>query len=134
MNKEIKLRFYDERKNKMIYGPTDDNPNASWVLVWADTFPLSESTSFKDKNGKDIFRRDIVKINRDGDKYFNLFGEIKQLKGGQYYIAHQSAILKYQYQIHCEVCDTDAPLFFLQYFEPYELEIIGNAEQNPELC
>lgn len=76
-------------------------------------------------NGIEYYKGDIVKINRDG--YENEYGAIKQLDGGQFYIDHDEVMLKYKHQIHCEVCECESPLFFLQYFESYELEIIGNA-------
>ena|ERR1700761_3970671 len=87
-------------------------------------------TCKRDCNGKDVYIADIIKIDRDD---YTLIGEVKQLDGGQFYINHKRVSLKYAHQIHCEVCETDSPVFFLDYFEPYEIEIIGNIHQNPEL-
>jgi uncharacterized phage protein (TIGR01671 family) len=85
---------------------------------------IMQYTGFKDKDGIKIFQGDIIKIDEEIGN--NLFGEVKQLSGGQYYIDHQKVNLKYQHQIHCEVCETESPIFFLQYFDSYELKIIGN--------
>lgn len=83
-----------------------------------------------DKNKSEIYLGDLVEINRY-DK--PLIGEIKQLKGGQYYIDHKEVNLKYRHQIHCEVCDTDSPIFFLDFFDAYEIKIVGNIFQNANI-
>lgn len=131
MEKEIEFRAYNAHNNKMIFGPTDDNPNSSWVLVCAQAneLPLMEYTNAKANNDVKIFKGDIVKIDRYDE---SLIGEVKQLKGGQYYIDHPKVSLKYMHQIHCEVCDTESPVFFLDFFDAYELEVIGNVFQNPD--
>jgi len=95
-----------------------------------DSWIYLQFTGKSDKDGKEIYKGDIISIDRYGEK---LIGEVKQLDGGQYYIDHNKVSLKYQHQIHCEVCDTESPIFFLQYFDAYELEVIGNIYQNPEL-
>lgn len=62
--KEVILRTYDRRKNKMIFGPTDDNPNSSWVLACAQAndLPLMLYIGTEDRNGDKIFDKDIVKF------------------------------------------------------------------------
>ena len=91
---------------------------------------IMQFTGLVDKNGVNIYESDIVNIDRY-DK--PLAGEIKQLSGGQYYINHKKASLKYQHQIHCEICSTDSPVFFIDYFESYELEIIANIYEHHKL-
>jgi len=83
-------------------------------------------TGLLDKKGVEIYCGDIV-------KYSGLIGEIKQLAGGAYYVDHPEASLKYKHQIHCEVCDTGSPLFFLSHIAAYEIEVIGNIYQDSHL-
>lgn len=80
-----------------------------------------------DKKQNEIYVGHIIKIDRYNKP---LIGAVKQLKGGQYYIDHKEVNLKYAHQIHCEICDTDIPVFFLDFFDDYELEIIGNIFKN----
>lgn len=94
------------------------------VSVWPNS--IGVFTGLFDKNGKEIYFGDIVKTEK-------LTGDIKQFKGGQLYINHPDASEKYCHQIHCEVCDTRSPVFFLNFFDSYESEVIGNIHQNPEL-
>lgn len=75
----------------------------------------------KDKSGVEIKLGDMVKIDRYDEP---LSGEVKQHEGGQIYIDHEKVCLKYMYQIHCEVCETTSRVFFINFFDPYELEII----------
>lgn len=153
MSKEFRFRAWHIEKKAWIAGfgmwgytnfypdgyPSSISVKEDAVLQRFDSswkeheYILTQQTQKTDKKERCIYVGDIVNIERDGDKYNGLFGEVKQLDGGQYFIDHQHVSFKYKHQIHCEVCDTDAPLFFLEYFDPYELEIIGNIFANPEL-
>lgn len=93
-------------------------------------FEMMQYTQYQDKNLNDIFGADIIQIDRYDEP---LIGVVRQLDGGQWYIDHPKVHMKYMHQIHCEACDTDSPVFFINFFESYELEIIGNIYENPEL-
>lgn len=137
MENEIKFRAYHKEKKKMFnvdyidfkeqarsVGLSDPQYNEGLRSDDRRDVEIMQFTGFKDKDSIKIFKGDIIKI--DEERGNNLFGEVKQLEGGQYYIDHQKVHLEYQHQIHCEVCDTESPIFFLQYFDSYELKIIGN--------
>jgi uncharacterized phage protein (TIGR01671 family) len=87
-------------------------------------------TGLKDKNGKEIYEGCVCRV-KDGK--FDSIGEVKRMRGGAFFIDHKDHSGKYLHQIHCEVCETDCYKSLLEAFEGWELEIIGNIYENPEL-
>lgn len=120
-NREIKFRAYDKNKNKLIFGPTDSNPQPSWILICCsgNDLPLMQYTGLKDKNGKEIYESDILTF----DNYINF--EIIYQNGSFGYIADpyfkEFISLGQNHHFKWENKRTN------------KLEIIGNIHQNSEL-
>ena len=127
----------------------DDDGNATTVLFIGkdlgvnakiDEFDLMQSTGLKDKNGKEIFERDILKFNDEWDDYcyegyvdgstegIN-FVEIKRettcFTFGKFQTSDSSLLyfMKDEY-LSFEDLITD---------KDFEFEIVGNIYENPEL-
>lgn len=158
MSREIKFRAWDSKFNVMLpqvavydnenviivdvlfnecYGDREDERHESGVedagpehYCITGYLEMMQFVNKKDKSGNDIYEDDIIKINRYATV---LHGPVKQSEGGQYYVEHQQVWQKYAHQIHCEVCETDSAVFFLDYLDPYEIEVIGNIYETPEL-
>lgn len=71
--REIKFRLWDKNKKKMIFGPTDDNPQPGWILTmhavsvaFEDPAPLMQFTGIRDKHGREIYENDILRSD-EGD-------------------------------------------------------------------
>lgn len=112
-----------------IFAYDKHNQQYTSYTLFGKDYPIMKFANKLDKNKAEIYIGDIVKIDDDT----RLIGEVKQLEGGQIYIHHTLIHLKYQHQCHCEVCDDGTFAFFIDFFDPYQLEIIGNIYKNPEL-
>ena len=66
MNRVIKFRAWSDRKKKMIFGPTGDNPSPSWIIalpqVINSEIPVMQFTGVMDANGKEIYEGDVVEL------------------------------------------------------------------------
>jgi hypothetical protein len=113
--REIKFRLWDRNRKKMIFGPTDDNPNASWVLAAASLSKCEpmQFTGLKDKNGKEIYSGDIVSLSKD--TWFAKRPMIEAVEITNYKIKPFEADVN-PWHIPSE-----------------EWEVIGNIHENPEL-
>lgn len=141
--RQFKFRGYDKVNKRMfeVYGlgrdwcteNTFDGVCVGQNCWMGDDFKknisIMQFTNRYAKGSSDIFVGDIIKIHLVVD----LIGDVKQRDGGQYYIDHKAEYFKYEHHIHCEVCETESPVFFLDFFEEYQIEIIGNIYSNPEL-
>lgn len=146
MSREIKFRAWDKETGKMHYQinkpRTDENINDELIIQFDCTGYsartknkyigsdcLMQYTGIKDKNGKEIYDGDILRINygdNDGDTYEVIFKE------GCYWG-------KCIYTLTSTTPDKTL-LNDLDYWEPQSKEIIGNIhehkyllDKNPEL-
>ena len=120
MTREIKFRvwstFHD--KKELIYL----NKFTSKDLKSCDNWKVMQYTGLNDKNGKEIYEGDIIRVNdyRDGDRTYEVIFEKGCYLGNCIYTPRITTPQK------TLLCDLD-------FFVHQSQEIIGNIYENPEL-
>lgn len=137
MNRPIKFRVWDKLNKKMIVD--EDNLLISLsgdvVKVWDDgewantinglNYILMQSTGLKDKNGKDIYDGDIVRI-------ANFPNDFKRSEPEFDWRVFQVIWNKNVYAFENSVIYTPFSSYSGSNLEEYDIEIIGNIYKNPE--
>jgi uncharacterized phage protein (TIGR01671 family) len=119
--REIKFRAWHEYNKKMVYGPVGDEVNPSWVLAMcsANNLEPMQYTGIKDKNGKEIYENDKIKITHEDGDY-----EVYTVE----YKAHED-YPAFDTVPHID-CDSNG---LSHAMAVCEIEVIGNIYQNPEM-
>lgn len=126
--REIKFRVWDKKFNMMLgFKSVDINFNEGKIEVATDTlryeevytdeigdFVLMQYTNLKDKNGKEIYEGDILKVKLDDGEEVNLY--VKYVKG--------------EYRVVNEGKWEDS-LYAYMYFG--DVEVVGNIYENKDL-
>lgn len=89
-----------------------------WISTEFNKIELMESTGLKDKNGKEVFEGDIVKVPDDYDKFGRNAGEILK-------VAFDSGCFRLKRP------NSKGRGFYFE--DDNTVEIIGNIYENPEL-
>ena len=132
MPREIKFRAWD-KESKLFENPINDYHTFQWYQK--DRFVLMQFTGLHDKNGKEIYEGDLIKVlDRDWPSQLTEFPEMNH----QQYLDHISSI--------CEVRYVKDGFRLIQlkgrgyYYDNVGrengrdvFEIIGNIYENPEL-
>jgi len=116
MNNRFKFRIWNAPINKMVFGPTDDNPNPSWILALGNTveFPVQQFTGFYDTNSVEIYEGDIV-------RYDNKISEVQWNEdNGQFLLQWEHSSREQDNEPL--TCDT-----------AMECKVLGNKFKNPAL-
>ena len=91
----------------------NDSVMNDYITVSPDEIELMQSTGLKDKNGKEIFEGDIVKMAKDVYSKLTYY-EVVRHRGGAYRLESK--------QHGCEL-----------WLRHTDCEIVGNIYENPEL-
>ena len=121
MSREIKFRVWDKKTERFQSGfhLTSDGKIIFACLVDNEDYILSQFTGLKDKNGKEIFVGDVIKIKCNEDI---IIGDVFYNQSRCCYMINHPAGYNGSFGLHAltiEICD--------------EFNIIGNIFQNPEL-
>lgn len=144
MNREIKFRAYDKEDERMRYfddedylyhypfilrleqvfkkdSNYDDYEDFEYKDV-TDKIELMQYTGLHDKNGKEIYEEDVVKITNKNSKVIPIKPLIAQIVWSEEYLAY----------ILITTSVKDAFENLGAYID-YDIEVIGNVFENPEL-
>ncbi len=141
--RELKFRAYDKHKKLMIYdldqslGEIYNLSPGDWIhpLIWKIgqlNDSLMQYTGLKDKNGKEIYEGDIVKIKAYVYNDAVFIGEVKY---GQHTLFNERGYCGVE-TLGFYVTDNDSTYFISPADELTmfcEMEVIGNIWENPEL-
>jgi hypothetical protein len=114
MNREIKFRAWDKDGKKMIYRSLEEiqsNGIGLPVFITGFDIKLMQFTGLKDKNEKEIYEGDVVKISED----------LKQWKGKTIMVVEYCVCTFTPLEVVFGVGNRD------------NIEVIGNIYENPEL-
>ena len=128
--REIKFRMWDD-KLKTMYTP-DMEPNMwnianieNGIIKQTKENVLMQYTGIADKNNKEIYEGDIVKVK------WETYNQGKYFQTDDMYIGHGGTyIIKYKRLGFCFVDNKNRTISMKR---DAELEIIGNIYENPEL-
>ena len=102
--------FQDDKVEELELNDTVMN---DFITAYPDEIELMQSTGFKDKNGKEIFEGDIVKMSKDVYSEPTYY-EVVRHYGGAYRLESK--------QHGCEL-----------WLRHTDCEVVGNIYENPEL-
>lgn len=113
--RDIKFRSFVKKEQKMMFGRSAMavkrfTPNYAYLDSEVE---LMQYTGLKDKNNKEIFESDIVKFSDYLTGIKSNVGQVGFMNG--------SFVIKGEVMTHYRWVD-------------YEVEVIGNIYENPELC
>ena len=111
--REIKFRAWD-KENKVMQTPFDLSSNPKYWCKKLKDFPLMQYTGLKDKNGKEIYEGDIIKIFGSSPNHIE---EIEWVDNGDW------------------MGDKQPLVGFIHHSAIYKqpIEVIGNIYETPEL-
>ena len=123
MNRKIKFRIWDDYDKKMIHWNELLEKNLANIF----TIPsynkwLMQYTGIHDKNGKEIYEEDVLKITNKNSKVIPIKPLIAQIVWSEEYLAY----------ILITTSVKDAFENLGDYID-YDIEVIGNVFDNPEL-
>jgi uncharacterized phage protein (TIGR01671 family) len=117
MNREIKFRVWDKAENEFSeleeYRNSDEWFNTIYPAKIPDSLVIQQFTGLKDKNGKEIYEGDIVKVK---SKRFEF----------QEPLVYNEKIAGFGFK--------DGNDYIGLYIQDSEFEIVGNVFENLELC
>lgn len=121
--REIKFRAWDKKRKEMFLSTGETEHLGSWfdshlsgAMADAKNIDIMQYTGLYDKSGKEIYEGDIVTV--DEYYFYDPTGIIKWCKDTARFII--------DFDNECIIWDFDDTY-------SYELEVVGNIHENPEL-
>ncbi|MCK4686555.1 MAG: hypothetical protein KAT66_00335 [Candidatus Lokiarchaeota archaeon] len=131
--RKIKFRAWDKEKRKIVYFGlfsilVDGIENSEyWIKQYKNglrNLEIMQYTGLKDKNGKEIYEGDILKIKEDWDEYGWKAGEIGDVIFEEYF---------YGISLNSQNKPGTKYTVYLDVDNGKDVEIIGNVYENKDL-